>query len=767
METGHGKTILKTASSSDTSGSLLEIELVFFLAITVKQAYVQGCSLPLNSVSTGGPHVYDSISAFVVSVCFVTATVACESFSAQDSCQKIDAWNCGSGAYLDHPGPLTDIVDIDAGDIFTIALLGNGQIVSWGNAPNDPIEYSGGNWAEPYLLPQQAQFQTLLIAAGQEHGAALLADGRLIEWHHDATPDHTTQSNSYQDVTAMAAGGDGPVQDVWNGQPHYPFLMVLQKNGSLTVLGDNAAGLLGNSELSVQNLPKFPGKVRAIAAGRSHALALTEEGVVIGWGNSDHGVTEPPASLLDEEVVAIASGKDHSLVILSNGTVLAWGRNDDGQCDVPAGLSDVVAIAGGEAHSAAVRSDGTVVCWGSDEFGQCSRPESSTQIERIECGRWHTVALSKNGTIEAWGDDRYGQSSVNADLIPELTRIRSLAVGSGHRLAVDAKGDVFGWGDNQQGQIDVPDSLGPTQHVAAANGYSLALEDGGTVIAWGANQEGQCEVPDGLKNVQALSAGSRHVLALRSDGTVVAWGANESGQCDVPQDLTGVIAIATGELHSLALRFDGTLESWGSNAIGQSQPPDGLQNVRAIGAGAYHSLAVGSDGVVVAWGANGRKQTEVPDDLPPIISIQGGANYSIATTAAGELVGWGDCGERRPGPASFNRHYPIRYPTAIDNHLLVAAGPYDIMTIRDLCPPCSPADLNRDATVDERDMLLLYDVLGQACVGDFSNACSADLNQDGAVGFDDLSLLFQQWGPCNKAVMQSTVIRRDPSITRR
>jgi hypothetical protein len=72
------------------------------------------------------------------------------------------------------------------------------------------------------------------------------------------------------------------------------------------------------------------------------------------------------------------------------------------------------------------------------------------------------------------------------------------------------------------------------------------------------------------------------------------------------------------------------------------------------------------------------------------------------------------------------------------------------MSIRDTCPPCSPADFNRDNTVNQVDMLFLFTVLGESCIGDASDACRADLNHDGAVGLDDLSILFLDWGPCQR-----------------
>ncbi|MAB29915.1 MAG: hypothetical protein CMJ53_11700 [Planctomycetaceae bacterium] len=678
----------------------------------------------------------------------------------QDDCQALDAWHVGSGVFLEQPARLNDVIAIDAGDIFSVALRRNGQVVVWGAAPNDPIEIFGGPWNEPNLLPPKAQFQTTAIAAGQEHGTLLLSNGTLMEWHQDAMPAHSVYPQRFFDVIALAAGGDGPIQDVWNGQPHYPFLLVLDGKVGLTVIGDNLAGALGNVAFSISNVPAMPGAVRAIAAGRSHALALTDRGAVIGWGSDDQGAASVPDDL-GRAVIAIAAGKDHSLAVRSDGSVVAWGANQHGQCDVPEDLTAVVGVAAGEGHSVAVRSDGTVVAWGANDFGQTESVTPLTGVRSVACGRWHSLALHDDGTITAWGDDRFGQSDVNppVTLEPvEVAEISRIAAGSDHRMVLNVDGTVLAWGENDHGQIDVPGDLASVSTICAGDRFSLAVRDDGTVLAWGRNDHGQCDVPFGLEDVHAVRAGAHHVLALHSDGTVSAWGRNDSGACSVPVDLDDVIAIAAGNDHSLALRGNGTVVGWGSDAFGQIQIPAHLHGIRSICAGGFHSLAVDANGDVIGWGSNARAQIEIPDDLPPIVSVEAGTLYSIARAADGRIFAWGECGERRPGPPFSNRLYAATCPQDVDGHRLVAAGATEVMTLRDLCPPCNRADLNGDDTVDERDMILLHGVMGEACVGDGSVACAADLNQDGAVGLDDFSFLLQEWGPCASSSPSMPVI---------
>ena len=93
----------------------------------------------------------------------------------------------------------------------------------------------------------------------------------------------------------------------------------------------------------------------AIAADRSHSLALKSDGTVVGWGYDFYAEATVPVGL--REVIAIAAGADHSLALKSDGTVVAWGDNGMGQTSVPVGLRGVAAIAAGGYHNLALVRD--------------------------------------------------------------------------------------------------------------------------------------------------------------------------------------------------------------------------------------------------------------------------------------------------------------------------------------------------------------------------------------------------------------------------
>ena len=85
-------------------------------------------------------------------------------------------------------------------------------------------------------------------------------------------------------------------------------------------------------------------QVIQVVDGYEHALALTADGQVYAWGANFYGelgtentkpVNQPTlvplTALGGETVVALAAGNDFSLALTQNGLIYGWGRSDFGQ----------------------------------------------------------------------------------------------------------------------------------------------------------------------------------------------------------------------------------------------------------------------------------------------------------------------------------------------------------------------------------------------------------------------------------------------------
>jgi alpha-tubulin suppressor-like RCC1 family protein len=103
-------------------------------------------------------------------------------------------------------------------------------------------------------------------------------------------------------------------------------------------------------------------------------------------------------------VIAIAAGRSHALALRSDGTVVAWGGNIDGELDIPPGLADVVAIDVGNAYNLALKSDGTVVAWGDIFDNPRPVPLDLPPARALGAGDWRqAAAVLTDGTIREWG----------------------------------------------------------------------------------------------------------------------------------------------------------------------------------------------------------------------------------------------------------------------------------------------------------------------------------------------------------------------------
>jgi len=329
--------------------------------------------------------------------------------------------------------------------------------------------------ADPQLLEGIAA-----LSAGRHFTLALKRDGTVVAWG----------SNDFGQL------GDGSTE---KEGPFYEVGRMRSEPGLVTGPGGGDA-LRG---------------VKAVAAGYQHALALTKDGKVFAWGDNSGGqlgngreeAQSHPVEVLGiggkgplEKVRAVAAGTRHNLALLEDGTVVAWGSNTSGQLgngekknsafpvpvQNPGGnglLAGIQAVAAGTACSLALGEDGSVYAWGDNSFGQLgdgTRRDSARPvavkgldgggvlrgIAAIVAGRYFNAALNDRGEVLAWGWNEaglLGDGNLEGSLFPQWVReadgggrlrdIVRLDAGSRHLLALRADGSLVAWGSNIAGQL--------------------------------------------------------------------------------------------------------------------------------------------------------------------------------------------------------------------------------------------------------------------------------------------------------------------------
>ena len=362
------------------------------------------------------------------------------------------------------------------------------------------------------------------------------------------------------------------------------FSVALTRSGRVYAWGDGRWGQLGNgstrSSLSVPVQVKVSRHVIAVDAADHHAVALTADGRVYGWGQNDRGqlgdgtttdrsTPVAAATVSLSRITAVAAGSDHTLAVTSSGGLQGWGAASDGQLGVTGpdrrrpvtvplpGSARAAAASAGAGHSVVLTTRGQVVVFG-HEHGTAAAPRSARIIQVpgdhvtvVAAGIGHTYALTSSGQLYAWGDNSRGQlgdgsttDRATPRAVTGLSKIRSLAAGGYHALAVDSSGRLWTWGDNTYGQSGAASAEGtstPRRLTAldGARGMVVGAADHHTMIIVASGPLAALTMSPSRTTVRPGQQQTYRVSGVDVFGTQLA-------------DLTGraTLSIADGQCHT-------------------------------------------------------------------------------------------------------------------------------------------------------------------------------------------------------------------------
>ncbi len=236
---------------------------------------------------------------------------------------------------------LSDIVAVEAGVNFRLALDTQGRIHAWGT-----------NGSVISSTPTDTGYRQ--IFAGVNYAMALKEDGTLVGWGPDypaPTSDH--QALKYRRVTA----GLG-------------FVVGLTSEGQVVAWGINTYGQT--------NVPANLTDVVDLAAGLSHTIALLGNGEIRSWGNDVNGSLNIPPST---SAVKIAANLFSSMYAQEDNQVVVW--NNLTLSDTPSFQLPIIDMDLGVSHAAVISNSGPVVV---------DTPFSHLEVEIGESFRLYALA---------------------------------------------------------------------------------------------------------------------------------------------------------------------------------------------------------------------------------------------------------------------------------------------------------------------------------------------------------------------------------------
>lgn len=375
----------------------------------------------------------------------------------------------------------------------------DGKIYTWGNNSSGQLgdgTYNGSKTLKD--VSDKIGKRIISLANGEKHTLALASDGTVYAWG----------SGKYGQL------GNGTFYNVADSPSGEPTPVLVE-------------GALKGVE------------VRAIAAGANHSMAIDWDGNVYTWGygldgqlgdgifhkHSPYGVATPIKLEFTPRIRAIAAGRRHSLALDVNNNVYAWGHGREGQLGTSTGLytnkpilvkgiSNVTEIAAGANHSLAIVGDErTVYAWGYNSHGQLGNNSFNNSavpvqvlflsgVKAIAGGAWHSLAIGSDDKAYAWGHGAVGQlGDGNYYEMPgwstpvqvkNLSGVKAVAGGTWHSLAIGSDYLIYAWGDGYHGVLGINHGLGTKNRYSPIpvnvssidlGAPSATLSGGGTICA--------------------------------------------------------------------------------------------------------------------------------------------------------------------------------------------------------------------------------------------------------------------------------------------
>ncbi|EER02184.1 regulator of chromosome condensation, putative [Perkinsus marinus ATCC 50983] len=328
-------------------------------------------------------------------------------------------------------------------------------------------------------------------------------------------------------------------------------------------------------------------RIRSVAIGAGHALALTEGGKVMSWGLNDSGqlgtgdersriIPETVKLPSDVYIDKIACGPDYSVAVTKAGQLWTWGR-----------------------YQASNWPRLFVDTWCNGNKPGCDNTAvglAGSRILKVSCGDQHMLALTKEGEVFSWGYNDFGQlgwglhgvdvvGQQRPHKVPHLPKISDIAAGGGHSVAVGDDGAVYSWGSNSQGQIghglrqdfaeptrvQMPQ---PVKSVTAGKVTTLLVCDDAdnSVIMWGAVQAAGPEMEAPVKAAEGMQNGHKEdkteAPAVAASSVMAKLGGGGSASVLIPGQ-GEVTTMSIGEAHGAVVK-DAALYGFGYNSENQA-----------------------------------------------------------------------------------------------------------------------------------------------------------------------------------------------------
>jgi alpha-tubulin suppressor-like RCC1 family protein len=300
----------------------------------------------------------------------------------------------------------------------TCALTAAGSVICWGRNDNGQVNNgtSGFNDVLTATAISGLTDRATWVAAGMSSTCAVTKLGAAQCWG----------TFSGTGVVVPVKGLEEGVTAVASGFSHHCALV---RTGAVLCWGYNDQGELGNGTTTATLNPivatGLEKGVKAISASRYQTCALTSAGTVLCWGVNLNGSLGIPGNRqssikvptaipgLPAQLIAIAAGTTHACAITTEGAVWCWGASLAAPQAVSGLPSGVTAISTQDAQACALTRAGSVLCWVPGvPIAPKMVPGLDRDVTAISVGGEYACAVLSKGTVKCWGSNDLGHLGV-------------------------------------------------------------------------------------------------------------------------------------------------------------------------------------------------------------------------------------------------------------------------------------------------------------------------------------------------------------------
>eukprot|EP00939_MAST-03C_sp_MAST-3C-sp1_P000967 g967.t1 len=397
-----------------------------------------------------------------------------------------------------------------------------GDVYTWGSGDCDQLGHGKKNDGEEMVATKPtvvsmrscklASENICAVSCGGLHTAALTSNGGVLSWgcNDDETlgrvcDDHEARLvQFYQQFAPDKVASVSAVVQKYKGFYDTLYMRLYKKYGVFPG-GESVPGYI--------TLQVPSGRFVQVECGDCHTAALTEDGRVYTWGNSNGYIGYDKTGLKkqafpkeveglfrnDGPMTQIACGSHHTCARSAKGLLFSWGDAEHGQ--IGARVPSRLKKEGLRVHTVG--------------FRQLRLKKQDRRVERVFCHSYCTFAVLTNGKAYAWGLNNYGQlgtgdkeNKTTPTLVLDGHDVSQVRGGLHHSIALTSKGHVFTTGRGDSGQLGLPSSD----------------------VVRGGNINWQRVATFDDKPVKVVASGLNHCLALTHGGELYSWGFGEMYQ---------------------------------------------------------------------------------------------------------------------------------------------------------------------------------------------------------------------------------------------